>query len=116
MKKETLIKAALIFGGGYLLFWLAKQMKKPTNQASLAGKNAKKSFDSKDAQPDVQPTPENAKIVYTAYVEAMNAGESPARLTELNKECMKEFGMRCYLDENKNVIVCDVKGNPVEFE
>ena len=112
MKKENLIKAALIFGGGYLVFALAKSMKK----SSFSG--TKKSFDntttaSKDSTPI--PTADNAKIVLMAYTDALNSGESPARLTELNKECMKEFGMRCYVDENNKIVVCDVKGEPINL-
>lgn len=106
MKKENLIKAGLIFGGGYLVFALAKSMKKSKSIDGL-----KKSFDSKESTP--VPTAENAKIVITAYTEALNAGETPSRLTELNKECMKEFGMRCYVDGEGKVVVCDVKGEPI---
>lgn len=106
MKKENIIKAVLIFGGGYLVYALAKTMK---GQNVSAGKT--KSFDSKDSSP--VPTAENAKIVLTAYTEALNAGESPSRLTELNKECMKEFGMRCYVDNENKIIVCDAKGEPI---
>jgi hypothetical protein len=109
MKKESFIKAALIFGGGYLLFSVLKSAK--TKASTSSSTDTTKSFDSstKDAP---APTPENAKIVLTAYSDALNAGESPSRLSELNKECMKEFGMRCYVNNNE-VVVCDVKGNPV---
>jgi hypothetical protein len=107
MKKENIIKAVLIFGGGYLVYAVAKSMK--GQNISAAGKT--KSFDSKDSAP--VPTAENAKIVLTAYTDALSAGETPARLTELNKECMKEFGMRCYVDNENKVVVCDVKGEPI---
>jgi hypothetical protein len=30
-----------------------------------------------------------------------------------NKELMKEFGMRCYVEKSGEVIACDVKGNPI---
>lgn len=107
MKKENLIKAALIFGGGYLVFALAKSIKKTNTIVD----STKKSFDSKESAP--VPTAENAKIVITAYTDALNAGETPSRLTELNKECMKEFGMRCYVDSEGKVVVCDVKGEQI---
>lgn len=112
MKKENLIKAALIFGGGYLVFALAKSMKK----SNATGTSNKKSFDNSATKESAPvPTPENARIVLTAYTDALNAGEAPSRLTELNKECMKEFGMRCYVDENNQVVVCDVKGEPINL-
>ena len=109
MKKESFIKAALIFGGGYLLFSVLKSAK----SKSATTTDSTKSFDSTTKEAPA-PTPENAKIVLTAYSDALNAGESPSRLSELNKECMKEFGMRCYVN-NGEVVVCDVKGNPVSL-
>ena len=41
----------------------------------------------------------------------MQAGEPASQLSELNKECMKDFGMRCYMDKEGKLIVCDVSGN-----
>ena len=103
---EQLIKGALIFGGGFLVFMALK----PKDKLSVATlpTSAAKSFDSTNAP---QPQPENADVVATAYAEAMRAGEPPSRLTELNKECMNEFGMRCYMDKDNKLIVCDVSGN-----
>jgi hypothetical protein len=115
MKKENIIKAALIFGGGYLVFLLAKTAKEkkglPTN--TKTSNETVKSFDS--VVPDDAPPPniEKAPIVMEAYIMAMNAGESPMRLTELNKECMKDFGMRCHVSEEGKVVVCDIKGNTI---
>jgi hypothetical protein len=102
MKKENIIKALLIFGGGYLAFSLYKSSKMP----KVVDKT--KNFDSTP-----KPNPENAKIVITAYMDALNAGETPSRLTELNKECLKEFGMKCYVNDKNEVIVCDAKGNTI---
>jgi hypothetical protein len=48
-----------------------------------------------------------------AYTDALKNGEPSARLTELNKECMKEFGMRCYIDKSGQAVVCDVKGETI---
>jgi hypothetical protein len=59
------------------------------------------------------PTTENAEIVMIAYTDALKNGEPSARLTELNKECMKEFGMRCYIDKSGQAVVCDVKGETI---
>ena len=65
-----------------------------------------------DNQAAPAPTMENAEIVYSAYSNALKNGEPPAKLTELNKECMSEFGLRCYVEDGK-VVVCDVKGDTV---
>ena len=60
------------------------------------------------------PTPENAEIVLIAYTDALKNGEPASRLTELNKECMKEFGLRCYIDQKSGkTVVCDVKGETI---
>ena len=115
MKKENIIKAALIFGGGYLLFLLVKTAKESklnsSNTNTKTTNETVKSFDS--VVPDDAPVPdiEKAPIVMEAYTLAMEAGESPMRLTELNKECMKDFGMRCFVSEEGKLVVCDVKGN-----
>ena len=103
MKKESLIKAILMIGGGYLVFLLFK----PKKDAAIP--SASKTTTSFEGMPDTK----NAEIVATAYSEALKAGESPSRLTELNKEMMKEFNMRCYVNESNQVIVCDVKGNTI---
>jgi hypothetical protein len=103
MKKESLIKAILMIGGGYLVFLLFK----PKKDSALPTSSAK--TNSFEGAPDTK----NADIVATAYSEALKAGESPSRLTELNKEMMKEFNMRCYVNESSQVVVCDVKGNTI---
>jgi hypothetical protein len=108
MKNETLIKLALIFGGGFGLFMLLKPKIGDSVKSSAAPKETK-SFDNST------PTPkkEDVKIVTQAYKEAVKNGESASRLTELNKELMKEFGMRCFVEKSGEVIACDVKGNPI---
>lgn len=103
---KSLVKAIMILGGGFLVYLLVKPKNAP--QAASSAEGEKKNFDNSVPAPN----PENAEIVKNAYTEALKSGEPPARLTELNKECMKEFGMRCYVEEGK-VIVCDVKGQTV---
>ena len=107
MNNENLIKASLIFGGGFLLFLLVK----PKLGAAAAAPT--KAFDSKSPVAVSAKDLENAEIVANAYSQALNAGENPSRLTELNKECMKEFGMRAYLDKGNQLVVSDTKGNTV---
>jgi hypothetical protein len=107
MDNKNLIKAALMFGGGFLLFALLK----PKSQSSSESVEAteKKSFNSLVPAP----TKENAEIVLIAYTDALKNGEPASQLTELNKECMKEFGMRCYIDKSGQTVVCDVKGETI---
>ncbi len=107
MKNETLIKLALIFGGGFGLFMLLK----PKIGDSVKDTSTPKETKSFDSTPT--PKKEDVKIVTQAYKEAVKSGESASRLTELNKELMKEFGMRCYVEKSGEVIACDVKGNPI---
>lgn len=105
MKKESIIKAALMFGGGFLLYYLLKPNPNKTSDKKTSfsgGGDSTPVFDSK-----------NAEIVASAYTEALKSGESPERLTELNKELMKDFNMRCYVNESGSVVVTDSKGTAV---
>jgi len=104
MSNENLIKATLIFGGGFLLFLGLKP--------KYSEMKIKKSFD--DTEPKAKPTAadlENAEIAAKAYSDALKAGEPPSKLTELNKELMKDFQVRCYLDKEGKLVVCDVSGS-----
>jgi len=104
--KENLIKAIIVFGGGFALFMLAKKINENKNSKTSSGTKA-----SADGTPPADTS--NAEIVAIAYSEALKAGETPQRLTELNKEMMKEFGMRCYMSEDNKLTVCDAKGNTI---
>ncbi len=108
MDKKNWVKAIIIMGGGYLAFLLLKP------------KGKKEFIESKPVPKEEPPKREfteeefqNAEIVANAYTEALKAGESPENLTELNKELMKEFNMRCYLDKSNNIVVCDSKGTTI---
>jgi hypothetical protein len=105
MDNKQLIKGALIFGGGFLLFALLRPKHKSKSPVKkLEGDNS------------LVPAPssENAEIVLIAYTDALKNGEPASRLTELNKECMKEFGLRCYIDQKTGkTVVCNVKGEPI---
>lgn len=108
MDNQNLIKAALMFGGGFALFALLR----PKDPAVAVAGAGSKSFDDNKLYPP--PSTADAEIVMIAYTDALQAGEPPARLTELNKECMKEFGMRCYIDSKSGkATVCDVKGDTI---
>jgi hypothetical protein len=109
---KNLIKWIIVFGGGLLTFSLFKPKKKDLDLAnkSTAPSN-NESFDDNDSK--VKPTKENAEIVAKAYSAAMQAGEPTSALAELNKECMKDYGMRCYVDKNNKLVVCDVSGSVI---
>ena len=98
---QNLYKASLMLAIGGLLFWVIL----PKKDKGTSATTPKKSFDS-------TPTPsiENADIVANAYQSALSANEPASRLTELNKELMKEFGMRCYMEKDNKLVVCDSAG------
>jgi hypothetical protein len=104
-----------MFGGGFLIFLLAKTAKEKSieNMNTKTTSETVKSFDSVVPDDVPQPKIEEAPIAMEAYFMALQAGETPMRLTELNKELMKEFGMRCYVAEDGKLVVCDVKGNTI---
>lgn len=98
---NNLYKASLMLAIGGLLFWVIM----PKKSSASASTTPTKSFDS-------TPTPniENADIVANAYSAALKANEPASRLTELNKELIKEFGMKCYMDKDNKLVVCDSAG------
>ena len=106
MNKESLIKGLLMIGGGYLAFLLIKGSK-PIGTKS----NTTETKSADGGTPIVDKS--QADVVMNAYSDALRNGESPSRLTELNKELMKEFGMRCYVNDSGSLVVCDVKGNTI---
>lgn len=109
MDNKKLIQGALMFGGGFLLFALLRPKDKTGNVTS---ESEKKSADGKSIYP--APSKENAEIALLAYTDALKNNEPAARLTELNKELMKEFGVRCYIDQKTGqAVVCDVKGESI---
>ena len=106
---ENLIKGGIIFGGAFLIFTLFKPKKEAIIKNSSTG-GTKTGSDGSVVKPiDMN----NAKIVADAYASALKAGETAQNLTELNKELMKEFGMRCYVSSSNQLIVCDSKGNTI---
>lgn len=108
MDNKGIIKAGLIFGGGLLVFLLIKNMgfKKKTKSVDSTPKPLQTT---EPTQQDI----ENAEIAAKAYTDAMINKEPSGRLTELNKELAKEFGMRCYIDKSGNLIVSDVSGKTI---
>ena len=113
MNKENLIKAILMIGGGYLIFTLFKPKKVNTPVSNSKSVSSTTSMDGEKNEAPAVIDSKDAEIVMSAYSSALKAGETPDRLTELNKEMMKEFGMRCYVDENNRMTVCDSNGNTI---
>jgi len=107
MDNAQLIKAGLIFGGGFLLFAVLRPKSADVAKVSSGKKSA-------DGELYPSPSVENAEIVLIAYQDALKNGEPAATLTELNKEMMKEFGMRCYIDQSTGkTVVCDISGGTI---
>lgn len=108
---KNLVKWVLIFGGGLLGFTLFKPKKATLTAAnnSSIDTSADKSFD--DTASDIKPTIENAEIVARAYGAAMQNNEPNSTLSDLNKECMKDYGLRCYMDKGGKLVVCDKSGD-----
>jgi hypothetical protein len=109
---KNLVKWVIIFGGGLLGFSFFKPKKKDLEEAKQStSSSVVESFD--DNESKVKPSKENAEIVAKAYSAAMQAGEASSALAELNKECMKDYGMRCYVDKDNKLVVCDVSGSVI---
>jgi len=109
---KNFIKWVIIFGGGLLTFSLFKPKNKDLDLANKpTAPSTNESFD--DNESKEKPSKENAEIVAKAYSAAMQAGEPSSALTELNKECMKDYGMRCHVDKNNKLVVCDVTGSVI---
>ena len=112
MNKESFYKLLLMLGGGFVAFMLLKPKgdakSKNTSNFTSTSKSANGS-----PKPVTDEDRENAEIVMTAYVMAMEAGESPQNISQLNSETMKEFGLRCYADKQGSLVVCNVNGTEV---
>ena len=110
MNKESLYKALLMLGGGFLVFMLVKPKgdKTITNKSTSPTQSA-----SGKSKPITDEDRENADIVMTAFAMAMDNNESPENIAKLNSETMKEFGLRCYANKNGNLVVCNQSGEIV---
>jgi len=106
MNKENIIKSLFVFGGGFLLYMLVRSTKE--NYKSKEPRQNTQNFVSK-----TKPSQEDAKIVLSAYKMALKNNESAKRLSELNQECLKEFSMRCYVNDKGKTIVCDTDGETI---
>lgn len=117
---ESIKKALLVFTGGIALFLLFKpksmSVKKLLNGAAIPEDDPKKRTPLKE--PKVNPADikgnkaaQSAFTALKAYVAAYNAGETQEKLSELNTEIGKEYGLTVYrrgLD--KKVVVANLSG------
>lgn len=91
-------KALIITAIGGCVYWLFR------------ARNAKPS----KAEPAKEISTANAKVVATAYMKAIHAGEGAEGLEELNRLTEKEYGMRVYRKhQDGKYYVMDTKGNDV---
>jgi len=111
MENTTIYKAAIMFGGGFLLFWM---LKPKNNDSKLSGYTEEKlaSFDSSSA-PITAKQKKDAEVVMSAFQSAMIAGEPPMVLSELNRECMKDYGLKCQQKKDGSLCVYDTASREV---
>lgn len=112
---KTLYKAILIFGGGYLVFWMLKPKSSTMSQLSNSVSSPEKTEASFDGNSDEITMKErlDASEVMNAYKMALTNNEPPTILSELNRECMKDYGMKCYQKKDGSLCVVDTKGREI---
>lgn len=109
--RDELKKAVLVFGGGFLLFWLLKDwnMGKKGKGGDKGQKMKTPEIDPKDIKNKQQA---NAFIGLKAYIDAINHGENDKALEELNRELAKDLKVRVYKRSSDGKLVAsDLKGN-----
>lgn len=110
MDNTSFYKASIMLGGGFLLFWLFRP-KGATTALKQSGASASAAFDA--SKPISSKEKENASIVMDAYQTALSAGEPPMILSELNRECMKDYGMKCYQKKDGSFCVTNEAGREI---
>jgi hypothetical protein len=111
MENTTVYKAAIMFGGGFLLFWLLKPKSNPNMQSGTT-EDKLASFDSSSA-PITAKQKKDAEVVMSAFQSAMIAGEPAMVLSELNRECMKDYGLKCQQKKDGSLCVYDTASREV---
>jgi hypothetical protein len=104
-------KGLFVFGGGLFLFWAFKKI------FPIGVKSSKNSQKDTEVSASGEPTDEQKKnipMVMKAYLEAKRAGESKEFLAEMNREFIKEYGLKVMNDKgNGKLFVADKNGNKV---
>jgi hypothetical protein len=103
-------KLLLIFGGGFLTFWAFKKIK----PIDVKKKSSSKKDTSVSADGNSDEKKKNAVVCMKAYLEAKKAGESKDFLDEMNREFIKEYGLKVMPNKtNGKLFVSDNDGNKV---
>ena len=113
MNKESAYKLLLMLGGGFLAFMLLKPKDTAVKSGTSTGNTPSTKSANGSPKPVTEEDIENAEIVRTAYIMALEAGEPQENLSKLNAETMKEFGLRCYADKEGTLVVCNVNGTEI---
>ena len=116
-------KALLVFGAGFLLFWIFKpKMKKVNADTKL---NFADEVDSpKDRKKIDVPTIDAGSMkdslirsgfgALKGYIDAYNNGEPQEVLDKLNREFAKEFKVKVYKRKSDGkLVVCDLQGKEI---
>lgn len=112
MNNESILKAFIMFGGGFLLFSLLKPKGSISNL--LKDKQISSSKTSFDAKKEITKSDkEKAKIVVIAYQQAFFNGENEMTLADLNNECLLEYGMQCSQKKDGTFVVYDKLGREI---
>lgn len=123
MENESIKKALLVFGSGFLLFLLLKPKKKNLKKFYEGGAvpEDKPSERKKLQLPKVDPNDvkgnkkaQDGIIVLKAYITAYNSGEPQQELDKLNEEIKKEYSLNVFRRgvDNK-LVVADLSGKVI---
>jgi hypothetical protein len=123
MENESVKKALLVFGGGFLLFLILKPKKKnwksiysggavPEDKPEQRKKLQLPKIDPKDVKGNKKA--QDGLIVLKAYITAYNNGEPQKELDKLNEEIKKEYGLVVFRRgiDNK-LVVADTSGKVI---
>ena len=106
---DTLKKALIIFGGGFIIFWLFKDkgIKNTSNDEKIDAPKI-------DPKELANANKKNAFIALKAYIDAVNNRENEKALDELNREFAKELKVRVYKRSSDGVVVVsDLSGKVI---
>lgn len=96
----SLKKFLLVFGAGFLLFWLSRP----------SGKGRKPNTSEADQATQMK----NAQTALDAYMAALQAGEQADALAELNRQIEQEFNLRVYFKRSDgHYYVADTNGKDI---
>ena len=111
---DAMKKALVVFGGGFLLFWLLKDSRlmgatKKKDKGEAKDKIKSPEIDPKQIKNKAQA---NAYVALKAYVDAVNAGENAKALEDLNREFTKDLKVRVYRrSTDSKLVASDLDGN-----